>query len=268
MNLSKIIIKLGIATTSLLSVVQPASAILYNRFKFIDFYGNINSDGNVDWDASLSGNAPGKTITGTIGFDETLLDLNQSGANIPATSLVIDSVPSYFHSIWDNTNFGIGKNLIGAGNSASSKYTRTYNYFSGVTTGNSYASSNSFELINGVITGFKFEERFYLDVQEPSNPKNEQYEWIVLGGATNENSLLDPVYDTFDGTFPGNFLEITYPLNNPLFTSEPITYSDVFVYDFDDNITFNTVPESAPGFGLLFFGGIWVISRFRQQKLF
>ena len=258
-NWCKITIKIGISTTTMLSVVQPASAILYNRFEFTDIYGNIDINGDVDWDASLDGTAPGGTITGTIGFDEKDLDTTLSGT-IPATSFVIDSVPSYFQSIWQNTNFGIGNNLVGTGNLASNSFTRTYNYFD-----TQYNPANSFTLTNGVITDYKFEERYYLGIQEPNNADNEQYEWIVLGGAENENSLLDPAYNSFGGIFPGNFLEIAYQLDDPLLVSGPVTYSDVFVYDFDNNITFAAVPfEFSPGFGLLACGGIWGILRFRK----
>jgi hypothetical protein len=102
---------------------------------------------------------------------------------------------------------------------------------------------------NGLITDFKFEERFYLGIADPINSLNEQYEWVVIGGAANENSVEN-------SSFPGNWLEITYP--------------DQYVYnDKTYSITFAAVPlEFSPGFGLLTVGGIWVISRFREGKLF
>lgn len=263
-NRCTLAIEVGITTASILSFVQPASAILFNRFEFTDVYGNIDNSGNVDWDASVNGTAPGGKITGTIGFDESQLDGSFSGNNISATSFVIDSVPSYFQSIWESTNFGIGNNLVGAGNSASSTYTRTYDYFNNTP----YTPSNSFNLTNGLITNFKFEERYYLGIQEPNNSANEQYEWVVLGGAKNENSIEDSTYDP-DGIFPGNWLEIAYPLASPL--SPPsgtagIEYADVFVYDVD-TITFAAVPfEFSPAFGLLTMGGIWGISRLRKAN--
>jgi hypothetical protein len=263
----KITIKVGIVTASILSVVRPANALLLNSFQYTDVYGNIDTNGDVDWNQT-GGTAPGGTITGTIAFDESLLDSNLSGTNIPATSFVINSVPSYFQSIWQNTNFDIGNNLVGLGNSASNAFNRTYDYFSGATTGTSYTPSNSFTLTNGVITDFKFEERYYLGVSEPNNSNNEQYEWVVLGGAENENSIEDSTYDP-DGIFPGNWLEIAYPLASPL--SPPsgtagIEYADVFVYDVD-TITFAAVPfEFSPGFGLLTMGGLWGISRLRKAN--
>ena len=261
-NWNTIINYIGINVASTVLATLPANALLYNRFEFVDIYGNVDINGGIDWDASINGTAPGQTITGTIGFDQNFLDSSLSGNNIPAESFVIDSVPSYFQDIWQDTNFGIEKNIVGAGNTASDDYSRTYEYFSGVMTGNSYNPRNSFNITNGLITDFSFEERFYLNLQEPNNENNEQYEWIVLGGAENENSLLDPAYTSFNGIFPGNFLEITYLLDFPLLISEPITYSDVYVYDFDNNITFTSVSESSPALGLLTIGGIWVMCCF------
>jgi hypothetical protein len=255
---SRLTLEVGIAAASILSAIQPASAIVYNSFEFTDVYGNIDSNGNVDWNLSF-GTAPGGKIKGTIGFDENDLDGSLSGTNIQATSFVIDSVPSYFQNIWQNTNFGIGNNLVNAGNSASNAFNRTFDYFD-----NHYSPSNSFTVTNGLITNFKFEERFYLGVPEPNSSINEQYEWVVLGGAENENTLIDPAYL---GDFPGNLLEITYRLDAPLFTSPPVTYSDVFVYDYDNNITFAAVPfEFSPGLGILTIGGIWGISRWQKAK--
>ena len=52
------------------------------------------------------------------------------------------------------------------GNTASDVYSKTYEYFSGMMMGNSYNLRNSFNITNGLITDFGFEERFDLDLQE------------------------------------------------------------------------------------------------------
>jgi hypothetical protein len=228
----KITIEVGIATASILSVVQPANALLFNSFEFTDQFGTEGSNG---------------TITGIIGFES--LSPNHSGTDtVAATSLVINSIPSYFETLWtDDLTFAVGKNIVGAGNDADPSFTRTYDYFD-----NNYIPSNSFTVTNGLITNFKFEERYYLGTPDISNPSlNEQYEWVVLGGAANENSVEDLI--TYPDGFPGNWLEITYP--------------DRFVYDID-SITFAAVPfEFSPGFGLLTMGGIWGISRLHKFKV-
>jgi hypothetical protein len=127
-SLREITINLGIATGTMLSVVQPAKAILYNHFEFTDRFGSKGTGG---------------TITGTIGFDS--LDAHHSGIDtVSATSFVIDSIPSYFESVWtDNLTFGVGKNIVGAGNNANPSFTRTYSYFN-----KSYNPSNTFTITN------------------------------------------------------------------------------------------------------------------------
>ncbi len=89
-SLQKIAIGTGSIFITLLFAVQPAKAILFNTFEFVDEF-----------------NSPGDTVTGTITFNS--LSAGDSGT-LAADSVVIDSVPSAITD--DGDQYQLGLNVL------------------------------------------------------------------------------------------------------------------------------------------------------------